>query len=119
MHLDRRLVAIPALALALTGTAGAQAGDVPMIVSIAINPDPLHPGSDVEAIVNTSPDVTAVEARVRGLKFNLNQLQTGEFRTTGRVPKIARFFKGTYHVTFVAHTSDGRTVEGAHDIVLN
>ena len=119
MHLDRRLIAVPTLALALTGTAGAQAGDMPLIIAIAVNPVPLHPGSEVEAVVNTSPDVTAVEARVRGFKFTLNQAQAGEFRTTGKVPKIARFFKGTYHVTFIARTNDGQTAEDTHDVILN
>ena len=120
MHLHYRLIAIPVLALALTGTAVAQAvGEAPQIVSAAINPDPVHPGGRVEAIVRTSPDVTAVDARVKGFKFSLNEVQPGQFQQTGTVPKIARFFKGTYHVVFTAHCAGGQTTQFGEDVVLN
>lgn len=124
MHLHR-LAAAPVLALALTGTAAAQAGEspqtapVPQIVSAAINPDPVHPGGQVEAVVQTTPDVVSVDAQVKGFHFTLDQTQPGRFAKSGTVPKIARFFKGTYHVTFVAHCAGGTTVQSGTDIVLN
>ena len=124
MHLHR-VAFVPMLALALTGTAGAQAGEPaqaeapPQIVSTAINPDPIHPGGPVEAVVQTSPNVVSVDAQVRGFHFNLDQKEPGKFAKAGTVPKIARFFKGTYHVTFVAHCAGGHTVESGYDVVLN
>ena len=124
MHLHR-LAAVPMLALALTGTAGAQAGEpeqtapAPQIVSAAINPAPIHPGGPVEAVVQTSPNVVSVDAQVRGFHFSLEQKEPGKFAKSGVVPKIARFFKGTYHVTFVARCQGGSTVESGYDVVLN
>ena len=124
MHLHR-VAAVPILALVMTGTAGAQAGDAPIgagapqIVSAVINPDPIHPGGPVEAVVETSPNVVSVDAQVKGFHFSLEQKQPGKFSKSGTVPKFARFFKGTYHVTFVAHCAGGTTVESGTDVVLN
>jgi hypothetical protein len=126
MHLPHRCAYILTLAVALSGTASAEISDdhqtdksSPQIVSAAIDPDPIHPGDAVEATVLTTPDIVSVEAHVVHLKFAIPQLEPGKFRQTGHVPKIARFFHGTYHVTFVGRCSDGRTVERNEEIVLN
>ena len=123
MHLQR-LAATGILALALTGTAGAQAGETPQagapqIVSAAVNPDPIHPGGPVEAVVETSANVVGVEAHVKGFHFTLDQKEPGKFIKSGTVPKFARFFKGTYHVTFTARCAGGNSVESGTDVVLN
>jgi hypothetical protein len=116
---------VPAFAVVLSGTASAQLSDgsqavqSPQIVSAAIDPRPVHPGDAVEAIVLTTPDIVSVEAHVAHFKFAIPQFEPGKFRQSGRVPKIARFFHGTYHVTFVGRCSDGRTAETREDIVLN
>lgn len=116
--------ALAALAAALGGLfpLPARAQDdapQPKILSATIVPDPIHPGEQVAADVATSPNVTSVEAHVKGMTFKLPEVHPGEFRLERTVPKIARFFKGTYHVTFVAHCAGGREAESAEDIVLN
>jgi hypothetical protein len=90
-----------------------------MIVSAAIDPVPIHAGDAVEAIVLTTPDVVSVEAHVAHFRFAIPQLEPGKFRQTGQVPKIARFFRGTYHVTFVGRCNDGRTAEKGEEVILN
>jgi hypothetical protein len=125
MHLQHPCSLILILAVALYGTAAAEIGDdhqavqSPQIVSAAIDPEPLHAGDPVEATVLTTPDIVSVEAHVVHLKFAIPQLEPGKFRQIGHVPKIARFFHGTYHVTFVGRCSDGRTAERSEEIVLN
>jgi hypothetical protein len=125
MRLPLRCALVPALAIVLCATASAQRSDdpeavqSPQIVSAAIEPEPLHPGDTIEAIVRTTPDIVSVEAHVAHFTFAIPQLEPGKFRQTGRVPKIARFFHGTYHVTFVGRCSDGRTVEKREDVLLN
>ena len=119
MQLHSRLVAVPILALALTGTAVAQAGDAPQIISAQIDPSPVHPGGAVDALVTTSPDVTGVDVKVKGLCFHLDEVEAGEFHQHGTVPKIARFFRGTYRVTFVATGADGAQTETEEDVTLN
>jgi hypothetical protein len=120
-----RWAIVPALAVVLSSTASAQSSDgsqavqAPQIVWAAIDPKPVHPGDVVEATVLTTPDIVAVEARVAHFTFAIPQLEPGKFRQAGRVPKIARFFHGTYHVTFVGRCSDGRTAETREDLVLN
>jgi hypothetical protein len=125
MRLQFRFAFIPALAVVLSGTASAQVSDgpqapqIPLIVSAAIAPAPIHPGGDVEAIVLTTPDIVSMEAHVAHFTFTIPPLEPGKFRQTGHIPKLARFFHGTYHVTFVGHCSDGRTAETSEDIILN
>jgi hypothetical protein len=125
MRLQLRCSFILTLAVALSGTASAEISDgyqavqSPQIVSAAIDPKPVHPGDAVEATVLTTPDIVSVEAQVVHLRFAIPQLEPGKFRQRGHVPKIARFFHGTYHVTFVGRCSNGRTVEKLEEVVLN
>jgi hypothetical protein len=125
MRLLFRSGLIPALAVVLAGTASAQVDDSPQavqsprIVSTAIDPMPVHPGDTVDATVLTTPDVVSVEAYVAHVTIAIARVEPGTFRQTARVPKIARFFHGTYDVTFVARRSDGRTVETHEDVVVN
>lgn len=125
MRLQVRWTLILALAAVLSGTAsaqindGAQTAQSPKIVSAAIDPAPVHPGDTVEATVLTTLDVVSLEAHVGALRFAIPQTEPGKFRQTGHVPKIARFFHGTYHVTFVGRCQDGRTTEMREDVVLN
>jgi hypothetical protein len=125
MRLRFRWSLILALAAVLSGTASAQVNDGPQtaqstqIVSAAIDPTPIHPGDTVVAIVVTTLDIVSLEAHVGVLKFAIPQIEPGKFRQTGHVPKIARFFHGTYHITFVGRCQDGRTAEMREDVVLN
>ena len=132
MHRHHRLAAAPCivLALALSAAAGAQtqttsspqpgpAAGAPQIVSVAINPDPVRAGKSVDATIQTTPDVVAVQARVMNLKIDIPRQADGEFHKTAVVPWMARFFKGTYNVTFVATCKDGHETQSRQDIVLN
>ena len=125
MRVHLRWSLILALAAVLSGTASAQISDGPQtaqspkIVSAAIDPAPLHPGDTVQATVLTTLDVVSLEAHVGLLTFAIPQIEPGKFRQTAHVPKMARFFHGTYHVTFVGHCQDGRTAEMREDVVLN
>jgi hypothetical protein len=129
MHLQHRhpVLAPPLVLALLAGAPGTAAPGVPAeaapfnatISAVAIEPDPVHPGSKVVVTVQTSPDVVAVDAHVKSFTFHLDPVQSGEFQCTGTVPKIARFFKGTYRVTFVARRSGGQTTEYGQDVVLN
>lgn len=127
MHLHYRLAAaLPILALTLLGASPshprvlAQTGtEEPQIVAAQINPSPVHPGDSVVVTVATTPNVVGVDAQVKSYHFHLDPVEAGEFRATGRVPKIARFFKGTYHVVFTAHCSGGQTTQYSEDVVLN
>jgi hypothetical protein len=125
MRLHLRWSLILALVAVLSGTASAQISDGPQtaqspkIVSAAIDPAPIHPGDTVQATVFTTPDIVSLEAHVGLLKFAIPRIEPGKFRQTGHVPKMARFFHGTYHVTFVGHCQDGRAAEMREDIVLN
>ena len=92
--------------------------DAGAIVSATIAPEPVHAGTMVVADVTTAPDVTSVDARVRSFKFSLSEVKPGEFRKSGKVPWIARFFKGTYVVTFFAHRADGTTAQTTQNVVL-
>ena len=131
VHRSHRLTAAPilVLSLALTGAAGAQStsespptsapASAPQIVSVAINPDPVHAGKSVDAIVETTPDVVAVQAHVMNLKIDIPRDKDGAFRKSAKVPWMARFFKGTYKVTFVATCKDGHEAQSEQDVVLN
>jgi hypothetical protein len=127
MHLHPRLSAVaPPLVLALLAAgpplpsaSPAVMIEDPQIAAVAIDPDPVHPGSHVVVTVQTSTNVVSVDAHVKSFTFHLDPVQSGEFRGIGTVPKIARFFKGTYHVTFIAHCSGGQTAEYGQDVVLN
>jgi hypothetical protein len=132
MHLSHRLAAsAPLLALALLGTGAPTSLDSPepsassggppatQIVAVQIDPSPIHPGSHVVVTVDTSPDVAAVDAYVRGLTFHIKPVQSGEFRSDGKVPWFARFFKGTYQIKFVARCASGQSTEYQREITLN
>jgi len=121
---DRLAAALPLLALGLMGAA-APVGSPdapeaePQIAAVDINPSPVRPGGHVVVTVETSPNVVAVDAHVKSFTFHLGPVGSGGFRSVGTVPKIARFFKGTYRVTFVARCSGGRTTEYGEDVVVN
>lgn len=128
MHLHHRFAATaPILAFALLGAAPPSAAhpavvaqaEPPQIVAAAVNPSPVHPGDDVVVTVATTPNVVAVDAQVKSYHFHLDPVEAGQFRATGKVPKIARFFKGTYHVVFTAHCAGGQTTQFGEDVVLN
>lgn len=121
MDLHRTLASVAILVFSLVGAAPLDppSPQGPHIASVQIDPSPIHPGDEVAATVATSTDVVAVDALVRGFTFHLDATDSGLFHKTAHVPKIARFFKGTYHVRFIARSSSGQTTESECDIVLN
>lgn len=108
----------PLLAFTLLGAASLDAAPQqgPRIVTAAIAPSPIHPGDDVVVTVETSADVVAVDAHVHGRTFHVEPIESGVFRASGHVPKFVRFFKGTYHITFVGHCASGETTEYERDV---
>jgi hypothetical protein len=121
VHVYHTLATAPLLAFMLLGTAPLDPAPPqgPRIVTAAIAPSPIHPGGQVVITVETSPDVIAVDGQVRGHTFHMEPIQSGEFRASGRVPKFARFFKGTYRITFVGRCANGQTTEYERDVVVN
>jgi hypothetical protein len=121
VRLHHALATAPLLAFMLLGAAPPDPTPEqgPRIVGAAIAPSPIHPGDQFVVTVETSIDVVAVEAHVRGRTFHLEPVESGLFQSSGSVPKFARFFKGTYRVTFVGHCASGKTAEYERDVVLS
>lgn len=121
MRLHHALSTAPLLAFMLLGAAPPDPNPEqgPRIMAAAIAPSPVHPGDQFVVTVETSTDVVAVDAHVRGRTFHIDPIDRGLFQSSGSVPKFARFFKGTYRVTFVAHCASGETTEYERDVVLS
>jgi hypothetical protein len=80
------------------------------------SPSQVHPGSLVEASVQTSDDIGYVELHVRWWSINLEKLGPGRFRLQYRVPLLPPNALGTWDVEVIAHAFDGSAAKRVYHI---
>jgi hypothetical protein len=87
---------------------------VPEIVTIANSPAVAHTGDVVNWTVLTTPDVTAVSARVYIYTVPLRRMESGHFAVTFAIPRnVPALFHGRYNVSVTATTAAGRAAHGS------
>lgn len=117
-----RLSAVAALAaFALLGLAPADGPGVPApanpaILNVTWSPAHLRAGRTFDVTVRTTPDITALEARVLKYRLPVPKAAEGIFYASARVPWIARFYHGTFHVTFVGTDATGDRAQMEADV---
>jgi len=86
----------------------ARASAAPRIVSIATSPEVVHAGDTVRWDVRTTPDVSAVTAKVAAYGFTFVRVAAGHFTLAFAIPQtVPFFFHGDYHLAVVAAAPAG------------
>lgn len=88
----------------------------PAILGVTFTPERLRAGSDFEVTVHTTPDVTAMQALVMKYRLPVPKTSDGVFSASARVPWWARFYHGTFHVTFVGVDDAGGRAQMEADV---
>jgi hypothetical protein len=73
--------------------------------------DQLHPGTSLQATVDTSPNVTYVEGRVKYWNVAFRQTATGKFDIDYRVPLLPPSAIGHWDLEVIARSIDGVEVK--------
>jgi hypothetical protein len=117
-----RLTAMAGLAaLALLGVAPDDGTDVPVpanpaILAVTWSPEHLRAGQTFDVTIRTTPDITALEACVLKYKVPVPKTSDGVFYASAKVPWFARFYHGTFHVTFVGTDASGDQAQMEADV---
>jgi hypothetical protein len=98
------------------GTTVAPAPPNPAILNVTWSPAQLRAGHSFDVTVRTTPDVTAVEACVLKYRLPVPKTADGVFTASARVPWFARFYHGTFHVTFVGTDANGDQAQMEADV---
>ena len=86
----------------------------PKIVTIATSPAVAHTGDVVNWTVLTTPDVSAVSARVTTYTIALRRMAPGHFAVTFSIPhNVPALFHGRYTVNLTASTPGGKSAHGS------
>lgn len=89
---------------------------VPAILNVTWSPQHLRAGHTFDVTIHTTPDITALEACVLKYKLPVPKASDGVFSASARVPWFARFFHGTFHVTFVGTDANGDQAQMEADV---
>jgi hypothetical protein len=117
-----RLTAMAGLAaFALLGLAPDDGADAPpppnpAILAITWSPEHLRAGQTFDVTIRTTPDIATLEACVLKYKLPVPKASDGVFYALARVPWFARFYHGTFHVTFVATGASGEQAQMEADV---
>ena len=71
----------------------------------------LHPGTALQATVETSPNIALVEGRVKYWKVNFTELAPGKFTLSYRVPFLPPSAIGHWDLEVIARSVDGVEVK--------
>jgi hypothetical protein len=83
----------------------------PAILTVSVSPAIVHNGETVSWDVKTTPDVTAVEAKVSFATLSLQKQAPGHFVLAFTIPTSAPpFMHSAYKVNVVAHAGYGETL---------
>lgn len=119
-----RLTAMAGLAaLALLGVAPDDGTNVlppanPAILTVTWSPEHLRAGHTFDVTIRTTPDITALEACVLKYKLPVPKTSDGVFYASAKVPWFARFYHGTFHVTFVGTDASGDQAQMEADVSI-
>ena len=83
----------------------------PAILDVVFSPSPLKAGKAVSLTVRTTPDVMTVSGRVLAYTFDVPKTGDGEFSGHGSVPWFARFYHGTFSITFTGRDAAGNATQ--------
>jgi len=91
---------------------------VPRILSASLS-SPVAAGGDVvSGAVQTTPDVTEVDAEVAGRSTPLTKVSAGYFALSYRVPTLPAFLRRTYTIVVTARNAAGRTASSSLPITI-
>jgi hypothetical protein len=79
----------------------------PVIETVDWNSMHVRPGSTVEALVTTSPNVVYVEGRYKYWNFVFDKVGVGKYHVTYKVPFLPPFLIGTWTIDVIARSVDG------------
>jgi hypothetical protein len=88
----------------------------PAILDVTWSPQHLRPGHTFDVTIHTTPDITVLEACVLRYRLPVPKASDGVFYASARVPWFARFFHGTFHVTFVGTNANGDQAQMEADV---
>jgi hypothetical protein len=89
----------------------------PQIENVAWqSPPALHPGSHVQATVETSANVHYVEGRVKYWNFPFHEIAPGKFSLDYRVPLLPPNAWGHWDVEVIARSVDGVEVKRSYPV---
>lgn len=98
------------------GTAAPSRG--PTILSMSLSSSVVSGGQVVTGTVQTSSDVTDVQASIAGHSSSLSKVSTGYFALSYRVPQLPFFLRRTYTVQVVARNAAGATASSSLPITI-
>jgi hypothetical protein len=88
----------------------------PAILNVTWSPEHLRAGQMFDVTIRTTPDITALEACVLKYRLPVPKASDGVFYASARVPWFARFYHGTFHVTFVGTDATGDQAQMEADV---
>ena len=90
----------------------------PKIFSPTLSAPVATGGEIVTGTVQTSPDVTAVQAQIMGYGSALTRVSAGYFALSYRVPTLPPVLRRTYTIVVTARNAAGRTASSSLPITI-
>ena len=90
----------------------------PKIISVSLNSPVVTGGQIVTGAVQTSPDVTAVQASIAGYSSGLQKVSSGYFALSYRVPNLPFFLHRTYTIVVTARNGQGESASSSLPITV-
>ncbi len=80
---------------------------LPVILDVDWTTTRVKPGSSVDGVVTTSPNVIYVEGRYKYWNFVFTQIAPGQFHVAYTVPWLPPFLLGNWPIDVIARSLDG------------
>jgi hypothetical protein len=90
----------------------------PKIVSVALNSSVVTGGQIVTGTVQTSANVTSVQASIGGYSSGLQKVSSGYFALSYRVPNLPFFLHRTYTIVVTAQNARGESVSSSLPVTV-
>jgi hypothetical protein len=90
----------------------------PKILGVTLSSPVATGGQVVTGTVQTSPDVTAVQAQILGYSSALSEVSTGYFALSYRVPTLPAILRRTYTIVVIARNAAGLTATSSLPITI-
>lgn len=114
----RQASASPAAAATAPPAATTAPAGAPKIFSVSLSAPVAQGGQVVTGTVQTSADVTAVQAQVMGYSSPLTRVSAGYFALSYRVPTLPPVLRRTYTIVVTARNAAGRTASSSLPITI-
>jgi len=107
--------AAPSPTALLSGNSQTQS---PKILSVSLSSSVVTGGQVVTGTVQTSADVTSVQANIAGYSSGLQKVSSGYFALSYRVPNLPLFLHRTYTIVVTAQNGRGQSASSSLPITV-